>query len=116
MINQGNEAVGKRFRIMSCFSFFFFLFLFFSFTVSLTANVGPIRSKIIITINWTKSELAELDHPTRKVLTIHGTLHPRSNISRLYLPRREGGRGLISDEGAINSEDRNINVYISQSQ
>ena len=96
-----------------------FLFLFFSFTVSLTTNVGPIRSKIIITIitiDWKKSELAELDHQTRKLLTIHGTLHPRSNISCLYLPRREGGRGLVSVEDAINTEDRNMNVHISQSQ
>ena len=75
--------------------------MLFFFTVSLTANIEPIRSKIIITINWTKSELAELDHPTRKLLTIHGTLHSRSSISCLHLPRAEGGRGLISDEGAI---------------
>ena len=57
-----------------------------------------------------------MDHPTRKILTIHGTFHSRSSISSLYLPRREGGGGLISDEGAINSEDRNINVYIRQTQ
>ena len=37
-------------------------------------------------------------------------------MSCLYLPRAEGGSGLISDEGAINTEDRNINVFISQSQ
>ena len=67
-------------------------------------------------VNWTKSELAELDHKTRKLFTIHGTLHPRSNVSRLYLPRREGGRGLISLEDARNTEERNIYVYISQSQ
>lgn len=66
-------------------------------------------------LNWTKSELAELDHP-RKLSTIHGALHPRSNVSRLYLPRREGGRGLISVEDAINTEERNTNVYISQVQ
>ena len=63
-----------------------------------------------------KSELAELDRKTRKLLTIHGALHPRSNVNRLYLPRREGGRGLTSVEDAINTEERNINVYISQSQ
>ena len=45
-------------------------------------------------VNWTKSELAELDRKMTKLLTTHGALHPRSNISRLYLPRREGGRGL----------------------
>ena len=67
-------------------------------------------------VNWTKSELAELDRKTRKLLTIHGALHPRSNVSRLYLPRKEGGRGLISVEDAINIGERNINVYVCQSQ
>ena len=66
-------------------------------------------------VNWTKSELAELDRKTRKILTIHGVLHPRSNVSRLCLPRREGGRGIISVEDAINTEERNMNVYMSQS-
>ena len=28
-------------------------------------------------VNWTKRELAELDRKTRKLLTIHGALHPR---------------------------------------
>ena len=67
-------------------------------------------------VNWTKKELAELDRKTRKILTIHGVLYPRSNISRLYLTRREGGRGIISVEDAINTEERNISVYMSQSQ
>ena len=59
-------------------------------------------------INWTKSEL--------EALIIPGTLHPRSNVSGLQLSRREGQRGLISVEDAINIEERNINDYISQSQ
>ena len=70
-------------------------------------------------INWTKNELvlvAYLDRKTRKLLTMHGTLHPRSNISRLYLPRREGGRGLISVQDAIYTEKRNISVYVSERQ
>jgi len=37
-------------------------------------------------------------------------------VSGLQLPRREGQRGLISDEDAINIDARNINDYISQSQ
>ena len=59
-----------------------------SWAVSLLQYSGGI-------VNWTKSELAELDRKTWKLLTIHGTLHPRSNVSHLYLPRREGGRGLM---------------------
>ena len=40
-------------------------------------------------VNWKKSELAELDRKTRQLLTIYEALHLRSNVSRLYLPRRE---------------------------
>ena len=45
-------------------------------------------------VNWTKSELAELDRNTRKLLTIHGALHPRSNVSRLYLYYQEEKEGV----------------------
>lgn len=55
-------------------------------------------------VNWTKSELVELDRKTRKLLTIYGALHARSNVSRLYLRRREGGRGLISVDDATNTD------------
>jgi len=81
-----------------------------SWAVSLLQYIGGI-------LNWTKSELAELDRKTSKLLTgIHGALHPRSSIGRLYLQRREGGRGLIGVEDAINTEEGNINAYISQSK
>jgi len=35
-------------------------------------------------VNWTKSELAELDRKTRKLLTSHGALPPRPSIRHLY--------------------------------
>ena len=46
-------------------------------------------------VNWTKSELAELERKTRKLLTSHGGLPPRPRIRNLYLPRGESGGGLI---------------------
>ena len=49
-------------------------------------------------MDWTVDELKEADRKTRKLLTLNGALHPRSNTDRLYLPRAEGGRGLISFE------------------
>ena len=57
-----------------------------------------------------------MDRKTRKLLTINGALHPRYIVIHLYLPRRDGGGGLISVEDAINTEERNINVCISQGQ
>ena len=63
-----------------------------------------------------KNEFAYLDRKTKKLLRMYGALHPRSNVSLLYLPRREGGLGLIIVEDAIYIEERNINVHVSQSQ
>ena len=45
-------------------------------------------------INWTHGELEALDRRVCKLMTMHNALHPKSDIDRLYLPRREGGRGL----------------------
>ena len=47
-------------------------------------------------LDWTKEEKQQLDRRTRKLLTIHKGLHPKSNVGRLYIPRKEGGRGLLS--------------------
>ena len=44
-------------------------------------------------IEWTKEEVKEMDQKTRKVITMYGGLHPRSNVKLLYLPTGEGGRG-----------------------
>ena len=33
---------------------------------------------------------------TNEIITISGGLHPKSNVEWLYLPRSEGGRGLVS--------------------
>ena len=41
-------------------------------------------------IDWTIAELEDLDRKTRKLMTAHRTLHPQSDIDRLYLPRRIG--------------------------
>ena len=50
------------------------------------------------TIKWNKEELQELDRKSRKIMTMNKELHPRSDIARIYVPRKKGGRGLISCE------------------
>ena len=44
-------------------------------------------------VEWTKAELQEMDRKTRKIFTINRSLHPRSDVDRLYIKRTEGGRG-----------------------
>ena len=47
-------------------------------------------------LDWTKEETKEFDRWTRKQLIAGRALHPKSNVMRLYIERRYGGRGLIS--------------------
>jgi hypothetical protein len=52
-------------------------------------------------INWHQEELRKLDRKTRKLPTIHGQLHPKADIDRLYVSRKYGGRGLMQLEEAL---------------
>ena len=43
-------------------------------------------------LSWTKTELQSIDGKTRKLLIMHNGLHSRSDVDRLYIPRKVGGR------------------------
>ena len=43
---------------------------------------------------------------------IYGALHPKSDIVRLYIPRKEGGRGLISIEDCVELAIRGLEAYL----
>ena len=47
-------------------------------------------------IRWNKDDLLEMDRRTRKLMTMNGALHTKSDINRIYIPRRRGEGGLIS--------------------
>ena len=61
-------------------------------------------------LDWTKEELESVGINTRQLLTMNGSLHPRRNLSRLYLARKEGGGGLISCEECLNVEVQSLQV------
>ena len=63
-------------------------------------------------LGWLKEEVQQLDRKKRKLLTI---LHPKSDIDRLYIPRREGGRGLLNVEDVINLAVIGLERYVSNS-
>ena len=45
-------------------------------------------------------------------MTMNGALHPKSDIDRLYLGRKNGGRGLISCEYCVRAEENNLRYYL----
>ena len=42
-----------------------------------------------------------MDRKTRKLMTTHQALDPKSDVARIYLSRKVGRRGLISAEDTI---------------
>ena len=67
-------------------------------------------------VSWRKSDLQAIDRKTRKLFTIYGALHPKSDVDRLYIPRKEGGRGLISIEDCVELSIWGLKVYVHESE
>ena len=64
-------------------------------------------------LDRTKFEMEQLDRQTRKLMTMHNALHPKSNVDRLYLPRKDGGRGLLGVEDTVNIAKVSLKRYVN---
>ena len=53
-----------------------------------------------------------MDRKTRKTLMMYGVLHPKSDIDRLYLKQKHGGRGLIGVEMSVRSKENNLGLHM----
>ena len=56
-----------------------------------------------------------MDRKTRKLLVQYKALHPKSNVTRLYIGRK-GGRGLSIAEECWASELRGLEHYITNKE
>jgi len=50
------------------------------------------------------------------MLTIHGQHHTRVDTDRLYVPRKEGERGLVKTDGAYIAEVMKLMVYVESKE
>ena len=50
------------------------------------------------------------------MLTIYGALHPKSDVDRLYIPRKEGGRCLITIVDCTELAIRGLEMYVYGSE
>ena len=67
-------------------------------------------------VNWHQAELQKLDQKTRKLLTIHGQHHPKADVDRLYVPKKQGGRGLMQLEAAHAVEITKLAEYVDRKE
>jgi hypothetical protein len=66
--------------------------------------------------HWRREELRKLDSKTRQLLTIHGQHHTKADVDRLYVPRKQGGRGLMQLEEAYVIEITKLMEYVESTE
>ena len=67
-----------------------------TWAVPLVRYSGPV-------LKWTRKKLKQMGQRTRKLMTMHKALHPRDDVDRLYVSRKERGRGLASIEDTVDA-------------
>ena len=65
-------------------------------------------------LKWTREELKQMDKITRKLMTMHKALHARDDVDRLYVSRKEAGRGLTSIEDSVDASIQRLKGYIEK--
>ena len=67
-------------------------------------------------LQWKESKLKDVDRKSRKTMTMYGALHLKSNVDRLYVKRKEGGKGLMSVKHCIKEEKNSSDFYVANSE
>ena len=55
-----------------------------------------------------------MDQTTRKLTTLQKALHPKDDVDRLYVPRKEEGKGLASIEDSVDTSIQRLEDYIEK--
>ena len=50
-----------------------------------------------------REKFKQIDLRTRKLMTMHKALHPRDDVNRLYVSRKEGERGQASIKNSVDA-------------
>jgi hypothetical protein len=73
---------------------------------AIAALVVPLLSYSFVIINWRLKEIRKLDRTTIKILRLYKMHHPKVDIDRLHVKRKEGGRGLLQIEATYSIKKR----------
>ena len=67
-------------------------------------------------LQWKEGQLKDVGRKSRKIMTMYGALYAISNVDRLYIKRKEGGRGLMSVEHCVREEENSLGFYVANSE
>ena len=62
----------------------------------------------------TRDELEQMDQRTRKLMTMHKALHPRDDVDRLYVSRKEGGIRPSSIQNSVDASTQRPKDFIEK--
>ncbi|KAL1448091.1 hypothetical protein WDU94_000031, partial [Cyamophila willieti] len=78
---------------------------------AINAWAFPLLTYTFGIIHWTTTDLENLNRKVRTTLTKYRSHHIHSAVERLYLPRREGGRGLLDLHSVYFKEIGKLRTY-----
>ena len=67
-------------------------------------------------ISWKKCALHAIDRKTKKLFKIYGRLPSKSDVDRLYIPRKDGGREMIAIESCVKMAVKGLEMYVHGSE
>ena len=67
-------------------------------------------------LQWKECRLKVADKKFGKTMTMYRALHPMRNVDRLYVKRKEGGRGLMIVEHYVREEKHSLVFYVANSE
>ena len=77
----------------------------------------PVVTYSFTIINWSLTEIKKVDTIIRKFLIMHQMHHPKSDdVNRFYLPRKEGGRGLVQFELSLKASVIGMDTYLNNTK
>ena len=79
---------------------------------AINAWVIPIVTYSFGVLRWSQTDLEQMDRLIRTSLTKKRLHHPKSSMSRLYLPRKSGGRGLKNLQESHAKEVGKLHSYL----
>jgi len=109
--NNNNNKINLRLRLVLCTE------LSAKNKIQIIGSLAlPVLRYSFGIINWHQEEMQKLDCKIRKLLTIHGQHHPKADVDRLYVPRKQGGNGLMQLEAAHAVEITKLVEYIDRKE
>ena len=84
--------------------------------IALNSYAIPIMHYSAEILNWTQTELDDIDRKNRKLLTIYKGLYSKADFDHLYLLRKSGGRGLINVRQLLAVETQALVHYVYQNK